>query len=166
MKVLLVFGLSSPRASLKTHSHALFSPPSKLKNIKETAVYGAVPWRAHYWHACLCHGRNLTVSYNLKMRVRHSQQFYCRSAAAVFFLISHSLSKWKEHKSSVSLKSTTIRAGWLHLSSIITEDGSASRASEVGRGVLGNRIQVRQRATAQLIREGILGQVWVKLDTS
>ncbi len=31
---------------------------------------------------------------------------------------------------------------------------------------MGNRIQVRQRATAQLIREGILGQVRVKLDTS
>lgn len=166
MKVLLVFGLSGPRASLKTHSHALFSPPSKLKDIKETAVYGAVPRRAHYWHACLCHGRNLTVSYNLKTRARRLPQFYCRSAAAVFLLISHSLSKWDEHKSSVSLKTTTIRTGWLHLSSIITEDGSAFGASEVGRGAVGNRIQVRPRATAQLIREGILGQVRVKLDTS
>lgn len=52
------------------------------------------------------------------------------------------------------------------MSSIITEDGSALRAAETGRGAIGNRIQVRQRATAQLIREGILGQVRVKLDTS
>ncbi len=66
----------------------------------------------------------------------------------------------------MSLKTTTIRAGWLHLSTIITDDGSAFRASEMGRGLIGNRIQVRQRATAQLIREGILGQVRVKLDTS
>lgn len=66
----------------------------------------------------------------------------------------------------MSLKTTTIRPGWLHLSSIITEDGSAVRASEVGRWVIGNRIQVRQRATAQLIWEGILGQVRVKMDTS
>lgn len=66
----------------------------------------------------------------------------------------------------MSLKTATIRGGWLHLSSIITEDGSALRAAETGRGAIGNRIQVRQRATAQLIREGILGQVRVKLDTS
>lgn len=44
-------------------------------------------------HVCLHLGRNLTVSYNLKMRVRHSPRFYCRSAAEVFLLIAHSLSK-------------------------------------------------------------------------
>lgn len=150
---------------LVSQVHTLFSPRSKLKNIKETAVYGAVPRRAHYWHVCLCHGRNLTMSYNLKTRVRHSPQFYWRGAVVVFLLISHSLSKWKEHKSLVSLKPTTISAGWLHLSSIISEDGSVFRASEAGRGEIGNRIQVRHRARAQLIREGILGQVRVKLGT-
>lgn len=150
---------------LVSQVHILFSPRSKLKNIKETAVYGAVPRRAHYWHVCLYHRKNLTVSYKLKMRVRHSPQFYCRGAVVVFVLISQFLSKWKEHKSLVSLKPTTIRAGWLHLSSIISEDGSAFRVSEVGRGGVGNRIQVRHRARAQLIREGILGQVRVKLGT-
>ena len=64
----------------------------------------------------------------------------------------------------MSLK--TNRAGWPNLLSIIIEDSSAFRASEVGRRVIGNTIQVRQRATAQLVREGILGQVRVKLDTS
>lgn len=64
------------------------------------------------------------------------------------------------------IKSTTIRVQWLHLSSIITEDSSAVRASAVGRRVTGNRIQVRHRPTEQLIRERILGQVRVKLDTS
>lgn len=52
------------------------------------------------------------------------------------------------------------------MSSIITEDSSAVRASAVGRRVTGNRIQVRHRPTEQLIRERILGQVRVKLDTS
>lgn len=146
---------------LVSQVHTLFSPRSKLKNIKETAVYGAVPWRAHYWHVCLCHGRNLTMSYNLKTRVRQLL-WWCWGG---FVLISHSLSKWKEHKSLVSLKPTTISAGWLHLSSIISEDGSVFRASEVGRGEIGNRVQVRHRARAQLIRGGILGQVRVKLGT-
>lgn len=63
----------------------------------------------------------------------------------------------------MSLKPTTIRVGRFHLSSIITEDSPAISAEE---GVTGIGIQVRQRATAQLMREGMVGQVRVKLDTS
>ena len=58
----------------------------------------------------------------------------------------------------MSLKSTTIRTGFICPPLLLKTD------AEVGRGAAGNRIQVRHRA--QLIREGILGQVRVKLDTS
>ncbi len=48
---------------------------------------------------------------------------------------------------------------------LLLETAQASEPQRWGGGLIGNRIQVRQRATAQLIREGILGQVRVKLDT-
>lgn len=130
---------------------ALFSPSRKLKDIKKAAVYDAELWRAHYRHICPHHGRNLTVSYNLKLSECQSADFYCRGAATAPLLIPHFLSKWKEHKSSVSLKPTTIRVGRFHLSSIITKDSSAVRAEE---GVTGVGIQVRQRGHSPVNKGG------------
>lgn len=143
--------------------HSFIFSFKEIKGRKKAAVYDAELWQAHYRHICPHHGRNLTVSYNLKLSECQSAHFYCGRAATAPFLISHFLSKWKEHKSLVSLKPTTIRVGRFHLSSIITEDSPAISAEE---GVTGIEIQVRQRATAQLMREGMVGQVRVKLDTS
>lgn len=168
MKVLLVFwSLKSTGLLADALARFIFSSEQIKEHKRNSCVRRGSPDEPITGAPAQCRGSNLTVSYNLKTRARRSPLFF------PFFLLSRRLrprssssltspsKKRRQHKSSVSLKAATIRG---RLASFVppllptTAQHSERHEGEGRRGrLMGSRIQVRQGATAQLIRGGDLG---------